>query len=53
MKANVKNVCRINVRSLKLTKLACSEHKQLRNDFDASVVKSLGPVVTISEFDYK
>ena len=38
---------------MKPTELAFSEHKQLWNNFDASVEEALGPTVTISYFDYK
>ena len=53
LKANGEHVCRTIVCLLKPTKLACSYHKQLRNDFEASVLESLGPADTISGFYYK
>ena len=53
LKANGEHVCRTIVCLLKPTKLACSYHKQLRNEFEASVLESLGPADTISGFYYK
>ena len=46
-------VWRTTVFLLNPTELACLDHKQLRNDFDASVAEALGPIDTISDFDYK
>ena len=53
LKANDYYVCRTTFRLLKPTELACSEQKQLRNNFDAYVGDSLGPTATIYDFDYK
>ena len=53
LKANTDYVCRITICLLNPTELSCSEHKQLRNKFDAYVVESLDPVATISDFYYK
>ena len=46
-------MCRTTFCSLNPTELACSDHKQLRNVFDAYVTEALGPADTISDFDYK
>ena len=52
LKANSDYVCRTTVCSLNLTEISCSEHKQLRNDFDTSVEESLRLAATISDFDH-
>ena len=52
LKANGEYVCRTTVSFLSPTELACLEHKQLRNYFDASVAEALGPAVTISDFGF-
>ena len=46
-------MCITTVCLLNLTEIACSEHKQLRNNLEASGEKALGPADTISDFDYK
>ena len=53
MKANGEYVCRITVCLMIPTELSCSENKELRNDFDASVAEALVLTSTVSEFDYK
>ena len=45
-------MCITTVCLLNPTELACSQHKQLRNDFNASVAEALGPAATIYDFDY-
>ena len=46
-------MCITIVNLLKPIELACSEHKQSREEFDASVAEALGPAVTIYDFNYK
>ena len=53
LKAKGYYVCRTIVNSLKPIELACSEHKQSREDSDASVAEALGPAATIYDFNYK
>ena len=53
LKANGEYVFRTTVCLFNPTEISCSEHKQLWNNFDASVVEDLGPSTTISDSDYK
>ena len=53
LESNGDYFCRTTVCSLIPTELVCSEHKKLRDNFDASVLEALGPSATISDFYYK
>ena len=48
-----RQACVQNFFFLNSAELSCSQHKQLWDEFDASVAESLGPAATISDFDYK
>ena len=53
LEENFEYVCRTTFRSLKPNELAFSEHKQLRDDFNTSVADSLGPAITVYDFDHQ